>query len=80
MPCRHATAQLRHMLTGLLVWRCRTRQKPNMEVVLMKSPQFDDIIAQENVPGRAPGADVEDAAAQLQGAALPLQADVIALV
>ncbi len=48
---------------------CRTRQKPNMEIVLMKSPNFNEIIAQENVPGRGgPGTDSEELASELQGA------------
>ncbi|CAL8462082.1 g1613 [Coccomyxa elongata] len=41
----------------------RTRQKPKMDVVLVKSPDFDDIIAQES---RATAGD--DVAAELEGA------------
>jgi hypothetical protein len=40
-----------------------------MEIVLMKSPNFNEIIAQENVPGRGgPGTDSEELASELQGA------------
>jgi hypothetical protein len=39
-----------------------------MEIVLLKSPRFDEIIAQENAPGRGAGGDAEDLASQLQGA------------
>lgn len=69
-----------HAQHAVIMWACRallttlwspprrTRQKPNMEIVLMKSPDFDDIIAQENLPGRSTGADAEDLVSELDGA------------
>ncbi len=50
----------------VLLGGCRTRQKPKMDIVLMKSQEFDDIIAQEN---QGPtGLAGEDVAAELEGA------------
>ncbi|CAL8462076.1 g1607 [Coccomyxa elongata] len=44
----------------------RTRQKPKMDIVLTKSPDFDDIIAQESqAAGLSAG---DDMATQLEGA------------
>ncbi|BDA45923.1 Uncharacterized protein At2g34160 [Coccomyxa sp. Obi] len=44
----------------------RTRQKPKMDIVLTKSPDFDDIIAQESqTAGPSAG---DDVAAELEGA------------
>lgn len=45
---------------GMCVWP-RTRQKPKMDIVLTKSSDFDDIIAQETqAAGPSAGDDVAD--------------------
>ena len=43
----------------------RTRQKPKMDIILMKSPNFDDIIAQERQG--APGPADSEVADELEG-------------
>ena len=49
---------------GICLWP-RTRQKPKMDIVLTKSPDFDDIIAQESqATGPSAG---DDMATQLEG-------------
>lgn len=43
----------------------RTRQKPKMDIILMKSPNFDEIIAQERQG--APGPADSEVADELEG-------------